>query len=211
MVILENALSTDRLHTYMNWANQNRDDAIALYSLNMAISEAFYTPLHLLEISLRNAIHDKMLNQYGAGWFSNNQIITNQFQQRKIQDAYDKLGAGASDSQIVAELTFGFWTTLFSPNYHSLWQHLNQIFNHPVQRRNIAGKLSNTRKLRNRIAHHEPIIKRNLPALHQDMRELIGWLSTDTLVWCDARCRFAATHPQIPIIIGNLKNPALNF
>lgn len=207
----ETAISNDRLHTYINWANQNQAAAIELYSLNMAISEAFYTPLHLLEISLRNAIHNKMLNQYGAGWFSNNQLVTNYVQQQKVQQAYNKLGVGASDSQIIAELTFGFWTALFSPNSHHLWQHLSRIFNHPVQRRNIAGKLNNIRRLRNRIAHHEPIIKRDLQALHQDMRELIGWLSTDTLVWCDARCRFAATHPQIPIIIGNLKNPALNL
>lgn len=207
----ETALSTERLSTYMHWADQNIDTAKELYGLNMALSEALYTPLHMLEITLRNAIHNKMLNVHGQRWFTNNQIIIDPYQQGNVREAYKKHGNHANDGKIVAELTFGFWTALFSPHNNHLWQHFHPIFNAPVKRKTISGKLNMIRRVRNRIAHHEVILQQDLLTRHQDMRELTGWLSTEALIWCDARCRFMELHPQMPIIIGNLKNPNLKF
>lgn len=214
MVRLQNALSTERLARYNNWAGGNNQEALELYALNVSISEAFYTSLHILEITLRNSIHDAMTAQYGAGWFQNAAVISVPYHQRKVQDAINKFQGQPTDGQVVAELTFGFWTGLFGRNQFMLWGRcLHNIFDagYPVKRKQIAIRLDKIRHLRNRIAHHEPIIQNDLIALHQDIRELIGWLSTEALVWCDARCRFTATHPQTQIIIGNLKNPALNL
>lgn len=207
----ESALSTERLSTYMQWANQDSNIAKELYGLNMALSEALYTPLHMLEITLRNAIHNRMIDIHGEKWFTNNQLIIDHYLQNKVLEAYKKHGKEAKDGQIVAELTFGFWTALFSPHNNHLWQYFHQIFAAPVKRKTIAGKLNRIRRVRNRIAHHEVIIQHDLLASHSDMRELIGWLSTEALIWCDTRCRFMALHPQVPIIVGNLKNPALVF
>ncbi|MEL6170593.1 MAG: hypothetical protein AAFR02_01075 [Pseudomonadota bacterium] len=207
----EDALSTERLSTYMAWASQDSDVAKRLYGLNVALSEALYTPLHVLEITLRNGVHRQMVAVHGNGWFANNQLISDLYQQRRVQDAYQRFGQGAPDGKIVAELTFGFWTALFTPRNSTLWGDLHPIFNSPVQRRPISRRLQAIRTLRNRIAHHEVIIKDDLLTTHQEMREIIGWLSADALVWCDERCRFQAIHPQMPIIVGNLKNPALQF
>ena len=212
---LEAALSTERLSKYRQWANQNNDEALALYALNLALSEAFYTSLHVLEITLRNAIHDRLTALHSSGWFQNAQVITDRYQQQKVREAVAKFrGQQPTDGQIIAELTFGFWTALFGRSNNHLWgQQLRPLFNagRPLQRKQISKRLDDVRRIRNRIAHHESVIQWDLEATHQEVCELIGWLSTDALTWCNANCRFRTVHPGVPIIIGNLKNPALTL
>lgn len=202
-MILEDAISAERLATYKAWAQQNDDDAMALYALNVAISESFYTALHCLEITLRNSVHNQMTALHGNGWFNNPAVVTDQYQQRKIADAISRLGGQAHGGQIIAELTFGFWTALFGKHNNHLWgQTLRPMFSAPVQRKQIAKRLNDIRRLRNRIAHHEPIIQQDLIIIHQEIQELTGWMSVEALAWCNARCRFLATHPGLSIIIA---------
>ena len=207
---LEDAISAERLSTYRNWTQQNEAEALALYALNVAISEAFYTSLHMLEITLRNCVHAQMTSLHGNSWFDDPSIISDRFQQQKVTAAHDKFGGNATDGQVIAELTFGFWTALFGRYNSQLWgQQLRPIFSAPVKRRQIARRLNDARRLRNRIAHHEPIIQQDSPAIHQEIMELIGWMSVDALAWCNQRCRFNAVHPGMPMIVGNLTNPQL--
>ncbi|MFD1696786.1 Abi family protein [Roseibium aestuarii] len=210
---LEAALSTERLTKYRHWALQNNDDALALYALNVALSEAFYTSLHILEITLRNAIHDGLRARHGAGWFRNPAVITDRYQQQKVQEAFAKFqGQQPTDGQIVAELTFGFWTALFGRRNNHLWgQDLRGLFNagKPLKRKQIASRLDDIRGIRNRIAHHEPIIQLDLEQTYLETCEITGWLSPAALAWCHTHCRFRSVHPGQPIIIGNLKNPVL--
>ena len=70
--------------------------------------------------------------------------------------------------KIIAELSFGFWVALLNKNYHrALWMNcLERAFpNYEGKRRDLYMDLDRLRKLRNRIAHHEPIYKRDL---HRD-------------------------------------------
>lgn len=84
---------------------------------------------------------------------------------------------------IVAELSFGFWTSLLSNNRHSqydrrLWvPYLHRAF--PLyrgRRRDLHDKLEAMRLLRNRIMHHEPIHHRDLAADRRKVYELMGYL-----------------------------------
>lgn len=209
---LENALSTERLGKYISWASGDDNRALELYALNVAISEAFYTSLHILEITLRNSIHDAITRSYGEDWFSNRDNILDAYQIKKIAEATSKFKNPPSDGQIVAELTFGFWTSMFGRSKYLLWGRcFHQIFDagEPVKRKQVATRFDQVRKLRNRIAHHEPIIQKDLEIIHTEIRELIGWLSVDALTWCDSYCRFSQVHPNQQIIIGNLRNPRL--
>ncbi|NEK19760.1 Abi family protein [Rhizobium leguminosarum] len=211
-VILEQAFSTERLYKYDAWAGGDRAVALQLYGLNLAISEAFYTSLHMLEVTLRNAVQDRMTGLHGPLWFQNPAIIHDVTQQRNVASAVQKLGAAATPSQIVAEVTFGFWTGMFDHKNNALWGPcLRPIFQSgtPLQRKTVAKPLYEIRSLRNRIAHHESIIQLDLPHVHVELCQILGWLSTEALVWSNQHCRFQAVHPQTPIIIGNLMNPAL--
>jgi hypothetical protein len=89
---------------------------------------------------------------------------------------------------VVAELNFGFWTSLLSSGYEaSLWRPNNarllkdtfQHIPHPLRRRNlIYARYNHLRELRNRIFHHESIWNR--PTLFHDYQQIldaIGWVS----------------------------------
>ncbi len=73
----------------------------------------------------------------------------------------------ATSGQIVAELTFGFWTTLLSQPYHQrVWAPdrtalIRAVFPHlppvPNNRQAVHQRYNDLRFMRNRIMHHEPI------------------------------------------------------
>ena len=206
---LETALSRERLQKYDDWANGDRAMALQLYGLNLAVSEAFYTTLHMLEVTLRNSVHTRMSRLYGPQWFMNPDIIQDEKQRGNIASALQKLGPGATPSRVVAEVTFGFWTGMFDRKNNALWgRSLRPIFEAdvPLQRKTVSRPLFDIRSLRNRIAHHESIIQLDLPLLHLELCQLLGWLSNDALDWSQRRCRFALVHPRVPIIIGDKVN-----
>lgn len=89
---------------------------------------------------------------------------------------------------------------MLSPDYEALWQTtLNAGARKPngkgLRRKDFSGALRPIRTLRNRIAHHEPIIAWNLPDHHSKMLELIEWLSPAAAVWCRQHCRFTSVYP----------------
>jgi hypothetical protein len=61
---LEEALSFERFSRYLEWANGDRHRAIQLYTLNTQLSESFYLPLQMLEVTLRNRIHHVMTDMH---------------------------------------------------------------------------------------------------------------------------------------------------
>ena len=88
--------------------------------------------------------------------------------------------------QLIASLSFGFWTAFFGKSFEQLWrQELRFIFktNDPLKRGYIASNLKSIRILRNRIAHHECILKMDLDNLEKSAYELINWLSPTALEW----------------------------
>jgi hypothetical protein len=73
-------------------------------------------------------------------------------------------GSQAPHGKLVAELPFGFWWSLLADEYNRLlWQPaLRHAFDGTVRRRRLHAELDEVRRLRNRIAHHEPIHTRPL-------------------------------------------------
>ena len=52
------ALSQARFDRYLGFADGDQQRALELYSANVGLSQAFYVPLHAVEIALRNRIND---------------------------------------------------------------------------------------------------------------------------------------------------------
>lgn len=66
-------------------------------------------------------------------------------------------------SQIIANLTLGFWKTLYSAQFENyLWKpKLKYLFpDRSIQRKDVAGWLEDIYIVRNRISHHERVIGR---------------------------------------------------
>lgn len=156
------ALSADRFDTYLKWAGADQTLAERLYTYNVQLSAALYGPLHMLEVVLRNMADARLAAQHGAAWIDDPAILVTNYQTGAIAKARQTLqkdGKAATRPQIVAELNFGFWASLFGPKSHHLWQSLRPIFQAKgVQRGVIARDLRDLRILRNRVAHYEPII-----------------------------------------------------
>jgi hypothetical protein len=68
-----------------------------------------------------------------------------------------------SDGKIIAELTLYFWKRLYGPDYdQSLWRtSLKRTFPYKkLSRADVAIQLEHIYQVRNRLAHHEPVLHR---------------------------------------------------
>jgi hypothetical protein len=69
------AMSAERFQRYLTETSGNDVEACRLYTWNAAISSAFYGPLQALEVTLRNAAHDKLRHHFGGQWFRNASVL----------------------------------------------------------------------------------------------------------------------------------------
>ena len=180
--------------------------AFRLYAWNTALCEALYGSLQGLEITLRNKIHDRLAVEIAADWYDNAGVGLRHAQVEQIQCAKTtlrRLGKPLEPSRVVGELSFGFWVGLLSSKYeNSLWRpHLRGVFvNAPSRfvRRDAHLPLEAIRLLRNRIAHHKPILQRTLANEHGQILSVLGWLCSSTAKWVAHHSRFAEVHAAEP-------------
>lgn len=180
-------LSTPRFNTYLSKTNNDFQKAYTLYQVNIQLSEAFYPLLSVLEVSLRNSIHETLKIYFKDDyWFKNNLPIEfSPFVSEATQKLISQRKTITAD-RVIAELNFGFWNRLFNRNYTSLlWKPLRLIFKntpkHLRQRDTIADSLYRIRTLRNRIYHYEPIFG-NLEDIQNQYIEtltFLKWLDND--------------------------------
>lgn len=205
---LRGAVSTPRLDKYRPIGGSDLEMAVN-YFWNIALSEALYPSLAALEVGLRNGIHGALSTAYGTElWYYTPNLLEPQ-QLREFSQARLKLyrahGNTPTAGLIVAELNFGFWTTLLSRNYHgSLWNPNNaanlraafpNVPKNRFRRDNIHQRCNDLRFLRNRVMHHEPISHRHsLPQEHSNMMGAIEWVSPTLRVTVDLLDRFPDVH-----------------
>ena len=188
---LVRSVSDERFDTYRRLAGGDQA-GWDLYAANVAISGAFYAPLQTLEVTLRNAV-DRELSARHPGWLTGTSVLHGP-ELRQVADARERLtrqNKPHEHGRLVAELQFGFWTSLFANSYDTdLWRSaLHRSFYPRQQRSNVHDMLDRLRTLRNRIAHHEPIVQRRLLDDHQRILDLLSWLSPVAAEWVDARSR----------------------
>jgi len=187
---LEHCLSQDRLKVYGQDQAGHRVIA-ARYLWNIALSEARYAPLHLLEVGLRNAIHRAMLAETGSpAWYDS--VTLTPWGHSKVGDAKRSIAKGGKSvtpGRVIAELHFGFWTAMFESDFEKpearfLPRGIKATFPHMPKtlhnRKRIKADLDKIRKLRNRVFHHERIIHwKDLPRQPQLILDFLGWLNPD--------------------------------
>ena len=201
----EEALSLERFSRYLAWAAGDRGRALALYGQNAHLSESLYTPLQTLEVALRNRIHIALSKAKGEQWYGTDAgvlLVRHQHQQvAKAVEELLKAGKPVTAGGVVASLTFSFWTTMFNKDYETLWQQVLHRIADPaapkgLKRKSFSGPLTRIRVLRNRIAHHEPILGWNLGKHHAEILELTEWLSLPASKWCRENDRFPQVYPE---------------
>ena len=178
------------------------EKAMTHYRCNIELSEAFYPCISTFEIVLRNAISRELTVLFGRDdWYTVFAVMPGMNGLNKYIQQANRQIAGrkeySSPSKMIAELTLGFWVSLFNVEYERiLWKDLRRVFpNMPKtarQRKNVAPPLNRFRSFRNRIFHHEPI-SWNLGAvsqIHTEMIVVMGWMNKDIPIWIAPVDRF---------------------
>ena len=201
--------SEKRLEKYFKRYGGDSDKAIKHYRCNIELSEAFYPCISTFEVVLRNGINRELSLLFGReDWYTEfatlsglaglNKYITQANKQIASRHEY------SSPSKIVAELTLGFWVSLFNVEYELiLWKNLRRAFpNMPKrvrQRKKIAPPLNRFRTFRNRIFHHEPISwnLRTVSQIHAEILTVMSWMNKDIPLWIAPFDRFDTVYRKV--------------
>jgi hypothetical protein len=208
---IEKGISSARLSSYRN-LNQTRAYTLKKYGENIQLCEALYPLMQQLEIVLRNQFELVLVKKYGQDWFRDSKLLylLDRHERGEVFKAVEKLASAKKSihsGSVVAELMFGFWTSLFSKTYEAeFWRPYNTVLfpattpnNRNVQM--IRDELTKIRQLRNRIAHHEPINKKpsELWNRYETIVKLLEWMNPDIMQWLrSSRCdRFTSVFNKI--------------
>lgn len=184
---LKLSLSADRFQPFLQRGGFNEEYAFNLYLYNARLAKSFLYPLHILEVTLRNKISEIFTLLYGIEWPKDES-----FKQQLTQESLDALVKGIQRSKsdstknIVATLTFDFWSNLFRSDYdRSFWQsNMHLLLPNTIKSRHefqqIVKKLN---QFRNRVAHHEPIYHLDIALVHGDILDVIKWICLETHDW----------------------------
>jgi hypothetical protein len=210
---LRDLLSIGRFGRYVAAAG-SPEEAIRLYDWNTYISGAMYEALGMFEIVLRNAM-DRQLRTYHrivlAGderWTTDSRMpwrstrISEQLHQAR---EYATEGGRVPEihGKVIAELTLGFWRYLLTARYQAiLWAPaLRHAFPHlkAQNRETIYHAVDRLHRLRNRIAHHEPVHSVDLANHHQELLKAASWIAPTARTWIGGVSRVPsvlATRPR---------------
>lgn len=188
---LRQTLSQERLEVYGSDGAASATVA-ARYLLNMALCESLYSPLQLCEVALRNSIHRELTSFTGTeAWYDSAELLMTQWAIEEVARVKTKIARTKKPivpGRVIAELQFGFWTSIFEAHYEEearfLPKGIKGVFRHmPKQlhnRHRIKRRLEQIRNLRNRVFHHERIIHwTDLEQQHEGILEVIGWISPE--------------------------------
>ncbi len=194
---LPHILSAPRFATYLKATGNDRTQALELYSWNLQISSAFLVPLHVLEVAVRNAIVEAIEAVHGGTWPWTQGFIRSLPNPKRptYSPARDlDICARQNDTagKVVAELKFVFWETMLTSRHQGrLWSdHFFTVFpdaprgvTSGQRRSELRDNIEHIRRLRNRIAHHEPIFTRDRQLDLDKLLACIEWRNAATAAW----------------------------
>lgn len=185
-------MNDEVIKKYITQSRLSAYSDIEEYKQNLLVSKSMYIPLSILEVSIRNAVDKHFSYFYGNGWLINEATFLQRDAIRKITEAKARIQEreeSLTREKLVAELPFGFWTSLFQQPYDKnlRFSDLRQIFsNLPkqeekiVDRKYLSSQLNLIRAFRNRISHHEKVIgKEKYMNIENDILEILNFLHVE--------------------------------
>jgi hypothetical protein len=201
---IESAISPARLSLYLEQSGGSKNDALVLYCWNTSLCQALYWPLHAFEIVLRNAMAEKIRDAHGSAWyddltlFSTSRKIPAAKEIEQVEKAKNKLddaGKPYNHDNIVAVSTLGFWHGLLKLEYETkLWTPFFEDLLEVAEREEAWRKINQLKRLRNNVAHYEPIFvwpdkrKRQLYREYKMIVKIIRWICPETAAWVESHC-----------------------
>lgn len=188
-------LSAPRSATYVTATGNDTSRAVDLYGWNARVSSALMLPSHFAEVATRNAVADALTAVYGPNWpwdsTFERSLPSRHRGYNPQRDLRETRRREPTTGKVIAELKFAFWQEMFAARHAvRIWDHqILTLFPHATGmsarqlRDRIYNDLNVIRKLRNRVAHHEPIFTRNLDDDLVRILELVELRCTDTASW----------------------------
>lgn len=201
VVRIIDTMSHPRFGTYLYATGKNRDRALLLYLWNAKLGASFHPPLQAVEVALRNRINHALMAEFGPDWWKEAKFCglidrerTSDLATVKTRIRRKKLKL--ETDQIVAGLSFGFWVGMLQPKYNPvIWSaHLRTSFPHlpAAQDRQTLFKAAGViAGFRNRISHHEPLLKTDAMLQYSQIMKFLHWLCPKTAEWVRPQCEVA--------------------
>ena len=212
--VVAKRLTAARMGPYLDDSAGDYTAALRLYDWNSAVAGAMHADLGRLEVVFRNAV-DMALTSLAASkawtqpWYARESLfrgrsgeVAREAVASAVHRASRRKRRAPGHGGVIVELGFGFWRFLCGPAYlTALWvPALASAFpQHPAQgdprriRAEVEHRMERLHLLRNRIAHHEPIFRRDLERDHNLLLELIGWMCMESRTWAAAVSRTPET------------------
>src|SRR5438552_591392 len=157
------------------------EDTCARFRWNVALAEAFYPAIQGLEVGFRNRINHCITTIVGKeDWFGMG--FLHESEKEMIADAKFSLNVRKKALTIpllIAELKFGFWTSLADARYDTMWPKIIKVAfpnmpNAIRTRIEVSRRLNKARHLRNSVFHHHSIWHwQDLQAHHDNVYDLM--------------------------------------
>lgn len=184
---LEASLSSQRFTPYLVRAGHDKEYAFNLYLYNARLSKSFLFLIHVLEVSLRNAMNNVFKADFTDRWPWEPTFHT-ELTQSSLDTLHRKLNSNTppnNTEEFVSNVSFEFWSGLFYYEYHDFWRtRLNKLFtDQTVTRSAFKTTIRELNKFRNRIAHHEPIHHLDLNTIHTEILDTLTSISPDMAEW----------------------------
>lgn len=221
-------LSAARFSVYQAAANGDSAVALTLYEWNAEISSAILHDLGHVEVGLRNAYNSALEQHtsFAQHWtVSGDKVFAPVWRTKKRWDPKARRtvtvrvdvnvkpregleravreagGRQAAPGKVVAQLMLGFWRYLSSSAHDvTLWRpYLHHAFPAGTDRRDVDSRVGELHRLRNRVAHHEPLLTEDLRRLHVVLLELAALVEPSLALHITATSRvpaLIASRPQ---------------
>lgn len=213
----ERHFGPDRLKHYLSAAGNDTAKAEALYEWNVDAASAFWGSLGHLEVALRNTIDERMTVRHvrlgrPSHWiFDDHHEFGRRNPQAKHRYPYvdvetakrrvTKNHKPVTPSQVISEISFGFWHQMVSQGQMVFWPDIATGFPHAPDRAQttVREPISRLRDFRNRIGHHHRIWSEDLHARYDDILTVAGYIDPDLRMWIDAQSAVSGVLGRRPI------------
>lgn len=229
---LDRSIAPERMGPYLSSADGDHDRARLLYLWDRELSVAFLADLAILEVALRNSMSAQLTAKWGTEWYKNHDMPLDDRSLLALNKAWASINGQKTPGKLVAQCMFGFWRGLLDKGDHAgraprrirsdyevLWRGvLDKAFPGGRAQAKIDQKrwnrdfaltvVSRVNELRNRVAHHEPLINgMPLPGqqtritaveAHKDTLRLAAMLDRDLHAFVESQSQVPALLSQKP-------------
>lgn len=212
-------LSAPRYRRYLGVAGGDHALAMETYLWNSRVAASGIVDVGHLEVAVRNA-YDRELTRRFPDWAIDPQAALfyleqgvqraraqqrrrNQASLARISDAKRGLSSAPTHAEVVAALTFGFWSNLtVAERTPTLWNPmLHRAFPKGTARAGVHDLVARVVRFRNRLAHNEPVFstRTGLEDRLVEVQELFELIDPDAYAYVAGHSTLGAAISSCPI------------